>query len=276
MADIDKIKGWLVYDNEGAKRNEWFINHILALSKKHNLNIQFKIMESAHSIPNNIDFPDFAIVRTINPSLTAALEARGIRCFNNAKTSFIANDKYKTYLFCKSLGIDVMPTERVINDTPPTFTPPYVLKSVAGHGGSEVFLVKNNIDFPSVIKNLEDKSVIAQPLCSIPGMDMRVYVLAGEVALSVLRRSEKDFRSNFSLGGTASIVECTPYQKDIINKLYNSLSFDFVGIDFIFNDGEWILNEIEDVVGTRMIYNYTSIDIVDKWLTHISHIMNYK
>jgi len=102
-----------------------------------------------------------------------------------------------------------------------------------------------------------------------------VYVLAGEVALSVLRRSEKDFRSNFSLGGTASIVECTPYQKDIINKLYNSLSFDFVGIDFIFNDGEWILNEIEDVVGTRMIYNYTSIDIVDKWLTHISHIMNY-
>ena len=72
MADIDKIKGWLVYDNEGAKRNEWFINHILALSKKHNLNIQFKIMESAHCIPNNIDLRDVASVRTSNQSLAGA------------------------------------------------------------------------------------------------------------------------------------------------------------------------------------------------------------
>ncbi|HQC55120.1 MAG TPA: ATP-grasp domain-containing protein [Clostridia bacterium] len=266
--------GWLIYDNEGAKRNEWFINHILTLSKKHNLQIDFKIIESAHSIPN-VNFPDFAIIRTINPSLTAALEARGIRCFNNTKTSFIANDKYKTYLFCKSLGVHVMPTEKIVNDMPPSFTPPYVLKSVEGHGGSEVFLVNNNQDFSSINKKLEGKPSIAQPLCSIPGMDMRVYVLGGEVILSALRRSEKDFRSNFSLGGTASIVECTPYQKEVINKLYKALNFDFVGIDFILHDdGEWILNEIEDVVGSRMIYNCTNIDIVDKWLGYISKTMN--
>lgn len=42
--------------------------------------------------------PDFAAVRVANPALTKKLEDAGVRTFNNYKTSFVANDKWQTYL----------------------------------------------------------------------------------------------------------------------------------------------------------------------------------
>ena len=42
---------------------------------------------------------------------------------------------------------------------------------------------------------------VAQSLCDEPGVDMRVYVLGGEVLAAVRRTSRSDFRSNFKLGG---------------------------------------------------------------------------
>ena len=54
-----------------------------------------------------------------------------------------------------------------------------------------------------------------------------------------------------------------------INKLREALDFDFVGVDFIRHDGRWVLNEIEDVVGTRMIYALTDIDAADKYIDYI-------
>ena len=48
--------------------------------------------------------------------------------------------------------------------------------------------------------------------------------------------------------------------------------FDFglVGIDFIVgNDGELIFNEIEDVVGSRMLYAVSDISVVPLYLDYI-------
>ena len=36
--------------------------------------------------------PDFAIVRVMDPSISAGLEKRGIRCFNSSRVSALAND----------------------------------------------------------------------------------------------------------------------------------------------------------------------------------------
>ena len=47
--------------------------------------------------------------------------------------------------------------------------------------------------------------------------------------------------------------------------------FDFglVGIDFLFKNNQLILNEIEDVVGCRMVYTYTDIDIAQLYIDYI-------
>ena len=44
----------------------------------------------------------------------------------------------------------------------------------------------------------------------------------------------------------------------------------YVGIDFILDDNnKFIFNEIEDVVGSRMLYQVSDIDIVDLYLNKI-------
>ena len=98
---------------------------------------------------------------------------------------------------------------------------------------------------------------------------MRVYVLGGEVLAAVKRTSECDFRSNFSLGGKAEIIDLPDEVKEYIRLIIEALSPDLVGIDFIRHNGEWVLGEIEDVVGTRMLYALTDIDAADEYVGYV-------
>ena len=99
---------------------------------------------------------------------------------------------------------------------------------------------------------------------------MRLYMLGGSVLGAVLRTSETDFRSNYSLGGKVQLVEAPPETVAIARTLYNELGFDFVGVDFIEHEGKWILNEIEDVVGSRMLYETSTVDVARTYLNHIA------
>ena len=44
---------------------------------------------------------------------------------------------------------------------------------------------------------------------------------------------------------------------------------DYVGIDFLFNNNKLVFNEIENVVGARMVYSLTNIDIGDLFIKYI-------
>ena len=39
--------------------------------------------------------------------------------------------------------------------------------------------------------------------------------------------------------------------------------------DFLFKNNQLVLNEIEDVVGCRMVYTYTDIDIAQCYIDYI-------
>lgn len=85
----------------------------------------------------------------------------------------------------------------------------------------------------------------------------------------MLRISDKDFRSNFCLGGMAEVYNLSDEEVEKVEKVIRLFDFDFVGIDFIFNNGKMVFNEIEDVVGSRMVYTYTNIDIVEMYVDYI-------
>jgi gamma-F420-2:alpha-L-glutamate ligase len=55
-----------------------------------------------------------------------------------------------------------------------------------------------------------------------------------------------------------------------VNQILNLFDFGLVGIDFLIGDkGELIFNEIEDVVGARMLYQCTDINLVGLYLDYI-------
>lgn len=264
--------GWLIYDKYGATRNKWFIDHLCMLSEKYNLKLQLKIVDNVQELLN-LKKPDFAIIRTINQEITKYLTLNNVPCFNNEITSIVANDKWHTYQLCKKLNISVMPTELIFDNQIPSFDFPFVIKTVDGHGGSEVDIVNNLSEYKSVTERYTGKKIIAQKLCSTAGIDMRLYVLGGQIVNSVKREAFSDFRSNFSLGGNAVLYPFTEEQKRIVDILYRELKFDFAGVDFILHNGEWVLNEIEDVVGTRMLFNCGESKIIEDWIEYISRVM---
>lgn len=257
-------KGILVYTKQDASVNKWFISHISGELKKFGAELELFILDKQAELPSDIDF---CINRSRYYKVNEAYDKKGIPCFNNEKTVKTANDKWLTYLLCKELGIPVMKTEIFSGGYDVNY--PFVLKSRNGHGGSEVELIENNNQLGGD-KLCNPSGYIAQEKCSDVGVDVRVYTLGGRIVAAVKRTSDVDFRSNFSLGGKVELFTPKKEQIDAITKLQTILNTDYAGFDFIRHEGRWVLNEIEDAVGARMLYSLCDTDIVGDYAKYIA------
>ena len=279
------MNGWLIYDYNQYKKNKWFADELISRTSvfcdikliivEH---LRFGVSENTYFFMYDgvrVDAPDFAICRAIYPLLSRSLEMAGTRVFNDSRISTICNDKRLTYLTVTNSGIPIQKT--FFYDT--RFSPasnsvfiqyPYILKSADGHGGNEVFWISNEEEYRTSINSIVSSGYLSQEICHTTGRDLRVYVLGGRIVASVLRSSD-NFRSNYSLGGRIELISLSNKEVLIVKKILSLLPVipDFVGIDFLVNDGEWVFNEIEDVVGTRMLYELTSLDIADLFSKHI-------
>ena len=106
-------------------------------------------------------------------------------------------------------------------------------------------------------------------MADTPGKDLRVYVTGNRITACMLRTSETDFRSNFCLGGQARVYTLSGEEEKMLKKIMSHLSIGHCGIDFLFHQDHLIFNELEDVVGSRMLYSYTDIDVVDDYIAYI-------
>lgn len=264
------VKGILVYTSADAEYNKWFIDHIIEEGRKCNLDIRLVLSDKEEVPDNDIDF---AIVRNRDSKLCKRLEENNIRCFNSSYVVNIGNDKWEMYKDFNAAGIPVMYTQR-------TKLPyPFVMKPVDGHGGENVYLIKNADEYKRAIDTNPDEKTgkfIFQVPATEKGRDIRVYVVGG-IILTAMERiavdTEKDFRSNYSLNGNAKEHALTDEELKLAAKVADHIKADFVGIDLIYNNGRPAVNEIEDAVGTRMLYSLTDIDPVREFVAHIADII---
>ena len=138
---------------------------------------------------------------------------------------------------------------------------PAVKKKIDGHGGIDVYMLDKAEPF-------EDGYVYQKP-CDTLGRDVRVWLIGKKIIASILRSSDTDFRSNFCLGGKASKYTLSLEEKELVYKIADLLDYDYIGIDFIFNNGRLVFNEIEDTVGARMVYSLTDTDILSLYCDYI-------
>lgn len=264
------VKGILVYTSADAEYNEWFIDHIIEEGRKCNLDIRLVLSDKEEVSDNDIDF---AIVRNRDSKLCKRLEENNIRCFNSSYVVNIGNDKWEMYKDFNAAGIPVMYTQRE------KLPYPFVMKPVDGHGGENVYLIKNADEYKRAIDTNPDEKTgefIFQVPATEKGRDIRVYVVGG-IILTAMERiavdTEKDFRSNYSLNGNAKEHALTDEELKLAAKVADHIKADFVGIDLIYNNGKPVVNEIEDAVGTRMLYSLTDIDPVREFVAHIADII---
>jgi len=298
------IKFWLIYRKEDAVRNKAYIKMYQSYAPEYGMECELVYVEDLqYGVRNGVpylswnpcgdkeiddlfpaasiskednyrnEFPEFAIVRAILPSLNKQLELLGIPCLNNYQVSRICNDKAECYRYLSAKRIPMPDTLFVANKEISGFLEKCpvgtVLKAVDGHGGSQVCLYDGNAE--EILHIMGRSDMVAQEKVGNKNSDLRVYVIGGKVLASVLRKSNEGFRANFSLGGNVSLYSLSDTEKEMVQKIIDLFEFDMVGIDFILDDnGNLVFNEIEDVVGARMLYQCSDIDIVKEYLGYIS------
>lgn len=294
---------WIVYYNDNVSKNKVFINRLIDKGTKAGLHMELVIVEEINDRLIR-ERPDGVIARMINPQLTYRLNMLGIRVFNNYEVSYMCNNKALTIKNINRLGLVHIPTaiirqesnnyeielvysnetdniitkyNYILSDIENTNLSQYVIKSVSGHGGKEVCIldeyIKKGYMFGTQQKDAAEyysEKYVIQPLINCGGRDLRVYVLGNEIIGAVLRTSDNGFKSNYSLGGNVKLYSLNDMQKDIIYKIINCYAFDYVGIDFLLDeDDNLIFNEIEDVVGARMLSATSDIDYCGLYIDYI-------
>lgn len=235
------MKPILVYSIEEAKRNKFVVDLIV------------NRLGAELVTPNYRGEASFVINRSNDYRVAEFYEKQGIRVYNSAEFSRLANNKQLCYDFMKQNGIEVMQTRYS--------KPPFVKKPVDGHGGMGVQMCNSADEY--------DENMVCQKPASDLGKDLRVWVIGGEIIASILRVSKTDFRSNYCLGGEAIPYDLSEEEKQKIKKIIALVKGDYYGIDFVFNNGKIVFNELEDTVGARMVYDKMDIDILNLYCDYI-------
>lgn len=267
---------WLIYDREGAKRNADYIQMHRELAKEFHIQLHLVMDTEVTDLlaQNRENYADFCFVRTIQPQLSKQLEEQGIVVFNSAFVSEICNDKGKTIQYVKShTEVPVIPTKcfarKQLSEELLLQHKASVIKAVDGHGGRQVFLTSE--PYERIVRGIGKSNFILQPLIQGAGKDIRVYVIGNRIMGAVERIAKSGFKSNFSLGGEIFPYELKENERNMVNTICDIFSFGMVGIDFIIDEaGNFLFNEIEDVVGARMYYQcYPQINLLREYFSFV-------
>lgn len=288
-------RGWMVYDRAEAARNREYIRLYQEASRRSfpRLALEVALIEEltfgvrqgrlgVWRQGQRVPLPDFAVCRMRYPLLTGQLELCGVRCFNPLQVAQTCNDKARTYQLAAQAGIPTVDTlffknkyRACAGDAAREITRfPAVFKTSGGHGGLNVHLARGPQDIPGILEQMGHWDFVVQPYVGESARDLRVYVVGKQIAAAVLRSSREDFRANFGLGGQVEEYRLNGEEERLVRSILGWMDFGLAGIDFLFEGDRLVFNEIEDVVGSRMLYHCSQVDIVPLYLEHILKTMD--
>jgi len=110
------------------------------------------------------------------------------------------------------------------------------------------------------------------------GRDLRVYVLHGRILAGVMRTAQSGVVSNFKKGGQVALHALTQEERELAEAVIRRFEqagapLHMAGIDLLYDHGHPVIGEVEDVVGSRMLYQTSEIDIVDQYLKGIAALV---
>ena len=124
---------------------------------------------------------------------------------------------------------------------------PLVAKITDGSQGKGVTLQKNKTALKQYLKSNKDQTTIFQKFIENDG-DYRLFFINGKLLYAIERKSadkSKEFRNNYSLGGTVKRVDLPKEATNLAKKASKAMGFDVSGVDLIKSpEGEWFVLEI--------------------------------
>ncbi len=250
--------GIIIYKKDEASVD--YVNWVIKAFAEENLNLKLVYLEDflKKGINEKIDF---VINKTRNVSISYMFELNNIRVFNNSLVTELSANKLKAYYHAKNNGLK---TSDILISKNDSF---FVRKEVSGHGGDNVFLTKDGF--------LENETNLCQKYLENTVGDIRFYVVGNQIINACIRKNSENFLHNFKKGAKVELYNVDDYEKTQVNKFLKGIYCDFVGIDFLLlKSGELIFNEIEDVVGSRMLSELGVNNTTEKFASHLKTEIN--
>jgi len=277
---------WMIYEDTDYNANQDFVSLVTEEGLKRGFYVSVVLSSQLHAGIHGHPYtflhknPDLVISRQRNHFISRRFEKMGIPVFNNANVCEICNDKRRTYQFL--YGLPMLKSDYMLSSdalTPPDKSAyPLVVKPACGHGGDRVSLVRDEGQWRIAIEKILPQPAIQQQIASHSGCDLRVYVVFGKIVGSVMRKAQDGFMCNYKRGGRVSLHNLSTREYSLANDVINRFlaadaPLSFAGIDFLYHQGGPVVSEVEDVVGSRMLYQVSDINIAALFWDGILHTL---
>lgn len=276
------ITGYLIekYNNMG---NAYTCNRLLEEAK--NLGIDLQMIGACDSFLTDegvinqgkvLEKRDFVILRYKGDLLRTEMSNLGRYCFNSEESYRTYMNKYQQV---KRLHSDEFLIPRYMMGTceigyetvAKRLGRVFVVKGLESSMGREIWLIGNADEYAIwELKQRKDKEFLYEEFIQgSAGVDMRLYVLRGEVIGAMKRISDGDFRTNVALGATTEKLEITESFKKIGRDLYEQTGLDAMGIDLLYGDSKPYLCEINVMPGIKGMESTTGVNVAGRLMQFV-------
>lgn len=236
----------------------------------------------------NVEDYSFALYLDKDSYLAKALSF-SMPIFNSYLSLVLSDDKMLTLQALQGQGIpapltlsaplcyvenpDTETISSFLDNVEKTLSYPLVFKACHGSLGKQVLLIRDRKELEEVyLKNIRIPHLYEKYLPYHPGEDYRLIVIGDKVVAAMLRRNDKDFRSNIALGGVGYDVTKTIGEgfKKMAIRATKALSLDYAGIDLaIGKDGKPVFLEANGNAFFHEIEKVSHVDIASLLVDHI-------
>lgn len=222
--------------------------------------------------------PRAVLSRQRDSLISFHFERMGVPVFNCSRVCAICNDKRVTHQFLSGLPMPETVFLPAAAAAPPPGTRfPVILKPACSHGGDRVTLVRDEWEWRKAAATILPQPALQQAVADGAGQDLRVYVVHGRIVAGVMRTAAQGVVSNFKRGGSVALHTLTPQERALAQAVIDRFAragapLRLAGVDLMNDRGRPVVNEVEDVVGSRMLYRTSDIDIVSLFLDGLSDI----
>jgi ribosomal protein S6--L-glutamate ligase len=237
---------------------------------------------------------------TFTQNMLTRLEEGGFYCVNRLQSILDCENKFTTLRRLESAGVPVPKSALVysVDDLETSVEKiggkfPIIMKLLSGTHGIGVSIIDSFASLKSVLQTfyvLEPSIEVLLQEKIDADFDLRIHVLSrsfntantenGEsVIIASMKRTkaDKDFRTNFSIGGGVDTVKLTKEQQEIAINSARVLGCNWCGVDLIVDKktGKNYVLEVNASAGTSGITQATGIDVVGKVLTFLLDTDNW-
>ncbi len=282
---------WLLYDDPDFSVNRQFAAMMHDRGQKAGLCVETVLLSEltlvmdgrgvARCLRNGRPaIPEAVLSRQRDALVSEHFERMGVPVFNNSRVCAICNDKRATHQFLHGLPMPetvfLSPTQTI---PPPQTMFPVILKPACSHGGDRVTVVSNEQEWHAAASRILPSAALQQSVVTQAGFDLRVYVLNEQILSGVMRRAQTGVVSNFKKGGSVELHELTQEERALAQAVIRRFGeagapLIMAGVDLLYDHGHPVVGEVEDVVGSRMLYQTSDIDIVSLYLEEIRRLLH--